>query len=212
MFLFQIQFIGEEQTLGFTPNREILSAYGWVLWVIAFLFFCVITLFILRAILTRLSHARGANLELVVLRLSLPKFRRKEEAERGTGGEQIKEGIAVAETFFSSVGGLYAQRGIKPLFLGRNDHMSFEIVAMDKKIYFYVAMPRNLQAHFEQQISSSYSDIHIEEIEDYNIFSPQGVILGSYLRFKRPFSFPIKTYKKLDGDPLSALTNTLSKF
>ena len=63
----------------------------------------------------------------------------------------------------------------------------------------------------EQQISSAYSDVYIEEVEDYNIFQPKGVIVGSHLVFRRQNAFPIKTYTTLEKDPLSAITNVLSK-
>lgn len=51
----------------------------------------------------------------------------------------------------------------------------------------------------------------VEPIEDYNMFSPTGTVVAGYLKFKRQNALPIKTYKEMDGDPLNAVANALSK-
>ncbi|PJA47503.1 hypothetical protein CO172_01050 [Candidatus Uhrbacteria bacterium CG_4_9_14_3_um_filter_36_7] len=201
--------IESSPTILSTP--DVFFWFTLLIWILLGLFFVILILFIIRVFFHYQAYLPGKQPPFVILRLSLPKFRRKEEAEKTGGSEQIREMISVAETFFASIGGLKAQKGWRAWFFGRDDHLSFEMVAINKKIYFYMAVPVDLQMHVEQQISSSYPDIHIEQLEDYNIFSPTGIILGSYLVFTRPFVFPIKTYRKLDGDPLNALTNTLSK-
>lgn len=157
------------------------------------------------------AQVRAATFDMVTLLVTLPKFRREEESERGGSKEDVQETIAAAETFFSAVAGLKAEKGFMKWLLGKNDQFSFEIVMHQKLIKFYVAVPRHLQDFLQQQMSAAYPDAFIEEVEDYNIFSPTGVILGSYLTLKRESGFPIKTYRKLDKDPLNALTNVLSK-
>ena len=177
--------------------------------VIGALVFC--GLLVARFFLRRRVHGRHGGLSLVVLQILIPKFRRAEEATRDNSIEQTRQAISVAESFFSTIGGLKAQKGFKAWLFGRTDEISFEIVAHKKLIYFYIAVPQKLQTHIEQQIASVYPDAHIEVVEDYNIFSPAGTVLGAYLKFKRPSGFPIKTYLKLESDPLNALTNALSK-
>jgi len=151
-----------------------------------------------------------SGFDRVVVLVTLPKFRSEEETKK-TSTQEIQEQIADAETFFSSLGGLKSQKGIIPWFTGRSDEISFEIVFTDGVIKFYYSVPKRLQNFLEEQLFSQYPDAHIEISEDYNIFSPTGVIMGSYLKFKRPNVFPIKTYKKLENDPLNAITNALSK-
>ncbi len=150
------------------------------------------------------------SFDRVVVMVMLPKYRSEEETKK-TSTQEIQEQIADAETFFSSIGGLKSQKGIMPWFTGRSDEISFEIVYTDGVIKFYYSVPKRLQNFLEEQLFSQYPDAHIEMAEDYNIFSPTGVIMGSYLKFKRPNVFPIKTYKKLENDPLNAITNALSK-
>jgi hypothetical protein len=140
----------------------------------------------------------------------------KEAAEKAKEGREIttqtiQEAIAISEAIFSAIGGLKAQRGIGKWFFGRTDCLSFEIIADQGLISFYVAVPKYLQEYVEQQIRANYNEAFIEEVEDYNIFTPIGEIRGAYLTFKRPHFFPIKTYKKMEVDPMSALTNVLSK-
>ena len=94
---------------------------------------------------------------------------------------------------------------------GRDDHFSFEIVASEKKIYFYVAAPDKNARYLEQLIHAHYPDALIEEAEDYNIFSQQGKILSSYLKTKKSFVFPLRTYNKTEVDPMNSLINIMSK-
>ena len=80
---------------------------------------------------------------------------------------------------------------------------SFEMVAQDGVISFYAVMPPELVDMTIQQLNAQFSDAEIERTEDYNLFSPNGVVLGSYLTLKRESLFPIKTYRELEGDPLN---------
>ncbi|MBI4435682.1 type IV secretory system conjugative DNA transfer family protein, partial [Candidatus Uhrbacteria bacterium] len=184
---------------------------GIILWVVFGLLVLIGSLFVARFFLRRMTLASQATFRRVTLLVTLPKFRREEDSERGGTKDQVKEAIAAAETFFSSIGGLTAQRGLRAWLLGRHDEMSFEIVVEKKLIKFYVSVPVGMREFLEQQLSAAYPDAYTEEVEDYNIFQPDGVILGSYLVFRRQNAFPIKTYTELEKDPLNAITNVLSK-
>ena len=154
----------------------------------------------------------AASFRNVVLQVTLPKESAgKAQEKKEINPQVIQEGVAAAEAFFSTIGGLKAQRGIWRWLTGRMDYISFEIVADKGIISFYVVVPRYLQNYLEQQIRAHYPEAFIEETEDYNIFTPQGEARAGYLIFKRPHFFPIKTYKKTETDPMSALTNILSK-
>ncbi len=141
----------------------------------------------------------------------------KEQAEKGESGQQekslqqVQEKIAIMENVFASIGGLTAERGLKAWMVGRSDAVSFEIVAKDGLVSFYVAAPHHLKEFVEQQIHGQYPLAQVEPVSDYDIFSPQGVALGARMVFKRQHFFPIKSYKKQDSDPLNVLTNALAK-
>ncbi len=209
MTMFQI-LLEEDVALVSTPTAD-LTEYFVLLWIPVIVFVCVGAVFLLRWFLRRTFDARNATFKSKTLLITLPKFRREEESERGPQREQVQEAISAAETIFASVGGLKAQRGLAAWFVGRNDELAFEIVVEHKLIKFYVTIPAHMQTFVEQQISAAYPDAFLEEVEDYNIFTPTGTILGSYLTFSRPNAFPIKTYRKMDQDPLNSITNVLSK-
>ncbi|MBU1146565.1 type IV secretion system DNA-binding domain-containing protein [Patescibacteria group bacterium] len=159
---------------------------------------------------TRMS----SSFKNIVLLVTVPKEsagRAQAQEKREITVQTIQEGIATAEALFASIGGLKAQKGIGAWLTGRTDYLSFEIVADKGLISFYVAVPKHLQEYVEQQIRANYHEAFIEEIKDYNIFTPTGDIRGAYLTFKRPHFFPIKTYKKMETDPMNGLTNILSK-
>lgn len=171
----------------------------------------IVFLLIRRYFRNKFRHATGVG--RIVMRVTVP----KESAEKGGAGMQekslaeIQEDIAVAEGLFESVGGLKADRGIRAWFLGREDTVSFEIVAHEGLVAFYIVAPVRFRDFIEQQVHSQYPLAQIEDVGDYNIFPPSGSIAASQLRFKKENFFPIKTYKLLESDPLNAITNSLSK-
>ncbi|MFA5945516.1 MAG: type IV secretion system DNA-binding domain-containing protein [Patescibacteria group bacterium] len=171
----------------------------------------IIGINILRAKLHAQAHARGGEDRLVTLRIILPKFRSEEEARQIPTAQITKEKVAVGESIFSALGGLKPDHGLHAWLYGESDVFSFEIVAMEKLISFYVTIPLKYQEFFSEQMHAQYPDAEMEDVGDYNMFSPTGVVLGGYLKFKRKSAFPLKTYKEIEVDPLNALTNALSK-
>jgi hypothetical protein len=161
----------------------------------------------------QLWHMKRQAGAFAVMLVTVP----KESAEKGDSGsrektlQEVQEDIGVMESVFASVGGLKAERGLKAWFLGREDHVAFEIVAKEGLVSFYVAAPAHLREFIEQQIHGQYPLAQIEEIPDYNIFSAQGAVVSARLKLKRSHIFPIKSYKKLESDPLNSLTNALAK-
>ena len=195
------------------PTAELIG--GWLSnpWVIlgltigAIIVTFLIVTFILKWFLTRGARVFHA-FQKVVLLVTVPKEFSDEEQKK----KDIKELLAPAEVLFENLGGLRAQRGVKAGLFGRSDHFSFEIVAdREGVISFYVVVPRYLQQFVEQQIQAQYSAAHVEEVTDYNIFSPKGVTLAAYLKLRRSYIFPINTYFKQNVDFLNAITNSLSR-
>lgn len=147
----------------------------------------------------------------IVLKIKVPKEVRREDVEQSKSLQQMQELIGFTETIFQTLGSMRADRGLKYWLYGREDVFSFEIVSHHSLIMFYVSCPIRHRQFLESQIQAQYPHSSIEDVGDYNIFAPKGVALGSYLTFKRPFYFPIKTYKKMESDPLNTVTNALSK-
>src|SRR3989344_9107090 len=92
--------------------------------------------------------------------------------------------------------------------------VAFEIASQigGTDISFYVCVPKYLDTAFEKYVQGVYPNAIVEKIpEDYTIFEPQGVTAGAYLKLKENPLFPISTYQNLEKNPLSTITNNLSK-
>ncbi len=171
-------------------------------------------LFILRAVLHGRSKTSRAFHKTILL-IRVPKEKKNERQDNPNASEdninQTREHIATADALFSSLAGLKPDHGLMKWLCGRNEHVSFEIVAKNNQISFYVAVPTKLRNLVEQQIHAQYPHAEISVETDYNIFKPDSHIVGCYLWLKHKSAFPFKTYKKMDSDPLVAILNPLSK-
>jgi len=213
MYLFALQFltVNENNNLNNSTfdNNLLLN----LVLVISLILLIVGIFFILKS-LTRAFYKIQHTFDNTLLHIIVP----KEKKTEGSGNssqeerlEQIKEEIGITETIFSTLASQKAQKGIIRWFKGRNDNFSFEIVVHNNLINFYVSVPKKMKSFLEQQINAQYPYAHIEEIVDYNIFSEKSSIIGAYLTSTGQSSFPFKTYKKMDSDPMSSVLNVLAR-
>lgn len=152
----------------------------------------------------------------VIYQIKLPKDKPGEKDGQGQNMnylQKLKEDIGRGETVFKAIGGLRAQRWYKGFswLFGRNDCFSFEIVASQKLISFYAVAPRPMGRYLEQQIQAYYPEAVMEEVGDYNIFNPHSAIAAGFLKTTKDDIYPIKTFNKMEADPLNSIINVLSK-
>jgi len=140
------------------------------------------------------------------LSLFLVKIPPKTPEEIRESGKQEKEWIASMEDFYSSLTAL-SKKGI----FGVTPWISLEIAKVGEEIRFYVAAPKRFDEFIEKQIYSIHPDAEIQKTEDFNIFAPKENVCGGYLKLEKSFFLPIKTYTSTETDPLSSITNTLTK-
>ncbi|MFA6603320.1 MAG: DUF87 domain-containing protein [Patescibacteria group bacterium] len=185
-------------------------------WTVVYAAAAVVALLVVWAIVKAVSrrvYQTGVAFKRAVLLVTVP----KEAQEKGESGSQekslqeVQESIGVMEAVFAAIGGLNPEKGMKAGVLGREDTVSFEIVADHGLVSFYISMSPRLQDYVVQQIHAQYPHAQIEEVADYNCFVPRGVVAGASLKFRQASYFPIKTYRKLESDPLNSLTNALAK-
>src|SRR3989344_3884924 len=134
------------------------------------------------------------------------------EGNPPAGGQRPeKEIISVMEHLYSSFTNLHAKGWNK--FIYGEPYISLEIGVhhIGEEIYFYMAVPRSYEQIFEKQVNGFFPTAQVERIKDYNIFNPQGVSLGAYLKLKNNPILPFKTYQSLQADPLGGLATALSK-
>jgi len=144
--------------------------------------------------------------QTIVLKISLPKL------DKNKSGEiKWKELLGSAESLFATIGGLRSNSWIDIIFRTHKKFVSFEIVAANEKIDFFVALPKQLKRFVIQQIHAQYPTAQIDEVEDYNIFKPYSQVAGGFFVFKKLNAFPIKTYSQMENDPINSILNSLSK-
>ncbi|MCL5091182.1 MAG: type IV secretion system DNA-binding domain-containing protein [Patescibacteria group bacterium] len=117
--------------------------------------------------------------------------------------------IDAAEQMLSALSSLY--KGGRLAFLKLQEHISFEIVGLPEDIRFYISVSDKLRDMVEKQIHGAYPGAEIKEVPEYNIFSEKGKVAYADFQFRSSAYMPIKVYKDLPVDPLSAITSSLAK-
>lgn len=188
------------------PN---VTNFSLALPILAAVFLTAAIIFIVLNILRLVFSGRKYSSHYI-FSVRLPK-EKPDDADKTQSVQSLKEEIAKGETIFAAIGGMRAQKSFKSWLFGRDDHISFEIVANAKHISFYFASPKEDVRYLEQQIQAHYPAAVIEQVEDYNSFGLNGEVAAAYLKTTKPFIFPLKTYQKMDIDPMNSLINVLSK-
>jgi len=141
--------------------------------------------------------------------VTIPKF--SDTADKQKTPLPAKSRLAHVESLFAVMSSIKAERGWHSWLHGRSDHFALEMVVKDGLISFYISTPRALTDLLIQQVQSVYPHAHFQPVPDYNIFKPQGAIIGGYLILRRDFIFPLKTFQSFEDDPLEGITTALSK-
>ncbi len=201
----------EEQSTNYNFDLAIFID-SWLIYLLLILGLVILFLLIKKIFQSFVYNSKHHDHIIYLIRIPKEKPGQKETESQNTL-QNLREEISRGETIFQAIGGLKPQKWHSQMswLFGRNDHFSFEIVANDKIISFYATAPRHMGRYLEQQIQAHYPEAVMEEVEDYNIFSPQGEIVAGYLKTTRNLIFPLKTYNKLETDPLNTLINVMSK-
>lgn len=149
---------------------------------------------------------------LVYLKVTLPREDSQKDKEKSEE-KDFREKISVMEQLFRNLYelGELSLRNIIRTFIFRADILSFELVAKEKVVEFYVVVPKYYQSLVEKQITSYYTNADIQFEKSYEIQRKGNVLKCYYAYLKNQFWYPIKTYKTIENDPLNDLTNIFSK-
>ena len=136
-----------------------------------------------------------ASIESVILQVAVP---RNNETK-----------IDAMEQLFASLysikkGGWKQKFSVQP-------SISFEIVARQEDIRFYVWTPTKLKDLIEKQINGAFPEAEILEVDEYNIFESNGKVAYKALQLGKNNYYPLKTFKDLATDPMLSLTSALAK-
>jgi len=89
--------------------------------------------------------------------------------------------------------------------------ISFEIVARDEDIKFFVWTPTAYKDLVEKQIHGAYPDAEVKEVQEVNIFSSEGKVAYKSFQLSKADYYPLKTFRDLPTDILSAVTSSLAR-
>lgn len=143
----------------------------------------------------RLKKREQISLEMVTLEVKVSK------------DNEIK--IDAAEQMFASFSSLKKSGWLS--FLELDDVLSFEIVGKKADIRFYVSAPSRIIDLIEKSIYGYYPTADIKRVDEPNIFTEDGkVSFGAIITKDYPY-MPLKVFKDLPTDPLSAVTSAISK-
>lgn len=158
------------------------------------------------------SHRIRNSKKLSYMRVTLP----REDSPKDQGKEtekDFREKISVMSQFYRNLhetSELNIWNQIKTKIL-KSNIFSFELVAHQKVVDFYISTPEYYKGIMEKQITTYYPSANIEPIEAYEHI-PKGNKLKGFYAFEQKINwFPIKTFKVVENDPLNNLTNIFSK-
>ncbi len=185
---------------------------SWLIILLAVLVSVGLIAVVFRYIRYKMNLDRSFN--MVFLDIRVPKKESKEdreiEGEQYSQAKDFKEICGgVMTQFFESLHSIYTREWYK-VFTAQ-EFLSFEIAVLDGQVHFFVVCPRKLLSIVEKQLTAFYPDAYVEQVEDYNIFKPNSKVVSHYMVPKKDFWLPIKTFQRMNVDPLNTIINSLSK-
>jgi len=131
------------------------------------------------------------------------------------GGRDVRdvanEEVSKAQVMYGIVSSTF-KKGFKSKLYGQRP-ISFEIVAHDGLIKYYVVAPISLVETLRQAITAAYPSARLEEVKEPNFFNEQGgidAICGGELKLRKDSAYPIATYEDTKTDASLAIINAMS--
>ncbi len=119
-----------------------------------------------------------------------------------------------AEQLFASLHGILRPKQELVKEGAIQEHISFEIAAVNQHIRFYIWAPRHLRNFIEGQVYAQYPSVNIVEVEeDYARQElPENYVAESMeLQLANADPLPIRTFNSFEVDPLGGITAVLAK-
>lgn len=176
---------------------------------IAMFFASIFVLLMVAIVVRKISEGKlYSDLEYSVFAVKMPRFERKEDKP-----QDFRQLIGAMEQVYSNF--LYLkEKNFGKVFVGDLPRISIEVASEigGSDIVFYVSVPKAFEFAVEKSIQGVYPGAVIDRIaQDYTIFEPGCQVSSAFLQQEQSFFHPISTYTTLQSDPISVITNSLSK-
>ena len=155
------------------------------------------------------NYERG--LKMVPLYIHIPPISSDIEGNGRDSRDLTEEVLSQAQVMYSIIAST-ATKGFKSRVYGQR-HISFEIVAHEGLVHYYVVVPVSLVSVVQQAVAAAYPSARLEEVSERNIFNPAGHMsgtIGGEFTLKKEFAYPIATYQESKRDASRAMLNALS--
>ena len=143
-------------------------------------------------------------LHLTLYEIALPEAHNTEQGREKT----LKELISSMEQFYAGM------LSVEDAYAGEPPYFSLELAVPVERsgLFFYVSVPNGRRDLFEKQLLSIFPEAHITpQPNDYNVFVPEGISIGSTARLVQKPMLPLKDYTDFDYDPLNSVLNAFAK-
>ncbi len=129
-----------------------------------------------------------------------------EEADKSKG---FKEFIGAMEQFYAGMQSVAPDKSnLKEIYFTLEVALGNE----GDEVVVYAGIPNKHVTLFEKQILAFYQHAKVKAVaDDYNIFNANGASVGAYARLSERGVMPIKTYDKIEHDPMNTILNVFSK-
>ena len=144
------------------------------------------------------------SLNMTLFEITLPPP--VDEADKQKG---FKEFIGAMEQFYAGMNSISDGNNNE-----RENYFTLEVALShgSDQVIIYAAIPNKHISLFEKQVLAFYRDAKVKDIpDDYNIFNPSGASVGAYAAFSEKGVMPLKTYDKIEHDPMNTILNVFSK-
>lgn len=155
------------------------------------------------------NYERG--LKMVPMYIHIPPMSSDLNGNGRDERDLTEEVLSQAQVMYNIIAST-ATKGFKSRIYGQR-HISFEIVAHEGLVHYYVVAPVSLVDVIKQSVAAAYPAARLEEVSERNIFNPAGRMsgtIGGEFTLRKDFAYPIATYQEAKRDATRALLNALS--
>lgn len=155
------------------------------------------------------NYERG--LKMVPVMIHLPPASEDVDGGSRDARDVVDEVVSQAQTMYNIIVST-TTRGFKSRIYGQR-HISFEIVAHEGLVHYYVVVPTVILENIKQAVVAAYPTARLEEVEELNLFSKVGKVggtIGGEFSLTKPYEFPIATYKETKRDAMGAILNAMA--
>lgn len=155
------------------------------------------------------NYERG--LKMVPMYIHIPPMSSDLDGNGRDERDLTEEVLSQAQVMYNIIASTVT-KGFKTRIYGQR-HISFEIVAHEGLVHYYVVAPVSLVDVIKQSVAAAYPAARLEEVSERNIFNPAGHMsgtIGGEFTLKKDFAYPIATYQEAKRDATRAILNALS--